>query len=66
MTRETDPILKIGSISGREFDLRHFGTITMNILRMEKGFKMWGSEMNLDVNAFEAGLQKFIHWQKVF
>ena len=36
----------------------------MDALRMEKGFKMWGNEMNLDVDAWEAGLAPFIRMKK--
>ncbi len=31
----------------RHGGLGHFGNIALNTLRMEKGFKMWGAEMNL-------------------
>jgi dimethylglycine dehydrogenase len=41
-----------------------FGTYAMNALRMEKGFRAWGSEMNVDVDPFEAGLDPFIRLDK--
>lgn len=50
---------------GQKLGLAHFGTHTLNALRMEKGFKLWGSEMNLDVDALEADLGSFIRWKKV-
>ncbi len=36
----------------------------MNTLRIEKGFKMWGNEMNCDVTILEAGLDGFVRWKK--
>jgi glycine cleavage system aminomethyltransferase T len=36
----------------------------MNTLRLEKGFKMWGNEMNLDVDILEAGLEGFVRMKK--
>jgi len=41
-----------------------FGTYALNALRLEKGFRAWGSEMNVDVNPFEAGLDAFIRIDK--
>ncbi len=42
----------------------HFGSLCMNTLRLEKGFKMWGAEMNMDVDIIEAGLEAFVDWNK--
>ena len=36
----------------------------MDALRIEKGFKMWGNEMNLDVDAWEAGLGSYVRMKK--
>lgn len=38
----------------------NFGTYALNSLRLEKGFRMWGAEMNMDCNPYEAGLDFFI------
>jgi glycine cleavage system aminomethyltransferase T len=46
--------------AGEEHGIGHFGTFALDALRIEKGFKMWGNEMNLDVDALEAGLKMFI------
>lgn len=49
---------------GIQHGLEHFGTFTVNTLRIEKGFKMWGSEMNCDVTIVEAGLEGFVKMNK--
>ena len=58
------PPLKSLLAAGKDQGLGHFGTFTLDALRMEKGFKMWGNEMNLDVDAWEAGLAPFIRMGK--
>ena len=51
-------------ISGNNHQIGHFGTFVVNTLRIEKGFKMWGNEMNCDVTILEAGLDGFVRWKK--
>lgn len=50
--------------AGKDEGIGHFGTLALDALRIEKGFKMWGNEMNLDVDAWEAGLGSFIKMKK--
>lgn len=42
-----------------------FGTHAMGVMRIEKGFRAWGSEMNCDTGPHEAGLGMFIRSDKV-
>ena len=41
-------------------NMRHFGTYAMNSLRMEKGYKAWGSELTTEVSPVEAGMIRFV------
>ncbi|GIY75438.1 dimethylglycine dehydrogenase, mitochondrial [Caerostris darwini] len=50
--------------AGQEFGIGDFGTYALNALRIEKGFRMWGTEMNMDSNPLEAGLDYFIRMDK--
>ncbi|XP_028829755.1 dimethylglycine dehydrogenase, mitochondrial [Denticeps clupeoides] len=50
--------------AGKEEGINNFGTYAMNSLRMEKGFRGWGAEMNCDTNPLEAGLDYFIKLNK--
>ncbi|KAG1937093.1 dimethylglycine dehydrogenase, mitochondrial [Pimephales promelas] len=50
--------------AGQNEDIDDFGTYAMNSLRLEKGFRAWGAEMNCDTNPFEAGLDYFIKLNK--
>ena len=51
--------------AGKESNLADFGTKTLNVLRLEKGFRMWGKEMNHNMNVIEAGLMPFVDMTKV-
>ena len=42
-----------------------FGGLCSNVLRLEKGFRLWGAEMNVDTDPIEAGLHAFINFDKV-
>ncbi|XP_062410583.1 dimethylglycine dehydrogenase, mitochondrial [Sardina pilchardus] len=50
--------------AGKEDGIDNFGTYAMNSLRLEKGFRGWGAEMNCDTNPFDAGLDYFIKLNK--
>ncbi|XP_073334374.1 dimethylglycine dehydrogenase, mitochondrial [Pagrus major] len=50
--------------AGKDQGIDNFGTYAMNSLRLEKGFRGWGAEMNCDTNPLEAGLDYFIKLNK--
>ncbi|XP_048021396.1 dimethylglycine dehydrogenase, mitochondrial [Megalobrama amblycephala] len=50
--------------AGQDQDIDNFGTYAMSSLRLEKGFRAWGAEMNCDTNPLEAGLDYFIKLNK--
>ena len=47
--------------SGRVGD---FGAYALNSLRIEKGFRAWGSDMTVDTDPYEAGLGGFVRLGK--
>jgi len=49
---------------GEDLGLDHFGTRVVNTLRIEKGFRAWGHEMNMDTSPVETGLLPFIRMKK--
>ncbi|CAG2068226.1 unnamed protein product [Timema podura] len=51
--------------AGQEHGAGDFGSYAMNVLRMEKGFRMWGSDMNKDTSLLEAGLGRFVKLDKL-
>ena len=58
------PVYQALMETGRDYGIGHFGTFAVNVMRIEKGFKMWGNEMNLDCSALQAGLDPFIRFTK--
>ncbi|XP_005802531.1 dimethylglycine dehydrogenase, mitochondrial [Xiphophorus maculatus] len=50
--------------AGKDEGIDNFGTYAMASLRLEKGFRGWGAEMNCDTNPLEAGLDHFIKQNK--
>uniref|UniRef100_T2M409 Dimethylglycine dehydrogenase,mitochondrial n=1 Tax=Hydra vulgaris TaxID=6087 RepID=T2M409_HYDVU len=50
--------------AGQELNIDHVGAYAINSMRIEKGFRLWGSEMNMDVGPYEAGLDFFIKLDK--
>lgn len=49
---------------GADLELGHFGTRVVNTLRIEKGFRAWGHEMNKDTTPIETGLMPFVRLKK--
>ncbi|HET9388119.1 MAG TPA: FAD-dependent oxidoreductase [Steroidobacteraceae bacterium] len=49
---------------GREHDIGMVGMRAMESLRMEKSYRMWGSDMTPDYTPFEAGLDRFVRMSK--
>merc|ERR1711970_204831 len=50
--------------AGEGLPLGHLGSRVINTLRMEKGFRAWGREMNKDTSPIEAGLMPFVRMKK--
>jgi len=44
------------SEAGRDLDVRPMGAGALNSMRLEKGFRLWGTDIDTDSNPFEAGL----------
>ncbi|XP_013778311.1 dimethylglycine dehydrogenase, mitochondrial-like [Limulus polyphemus] len=58
--KDSLPLYEAMIDAGKDLGVGDFGTYAMNSLRLEKGFRMWGAEMNMDSNPYEAGLDFFI------
>uniref|UniRef100_A0A673B321 Dimethylglycine dehydrogenase n=1 Tax=Sphaeramia orbicularis TaxID=375764 RepID=A0A673B321_9TELE len=58
------PVYQAIMEAGKDEGIDNFGTYAMASLRLEKGFRGWGAEMNCDTNPLEAGLDYFIKLNK--
>jgi dimethylglycine dehydrogenase len=50
--------------AGRDVGLVDFGLRAMDSLRLEKGYRAWGSDLNTEVTPLEAGLERFVAFDK--
>ena len=50
--------------AGADLDLKPFGIRAMDMLRIEKSYRMVGTELSIEYSAFESGLQRFVHLNK--
>jgi dimethylglycine dehydrogenase len=46
--------------AGRDHGLAHFGTRAMNSMRLEKAYRAWGTDLTLEVDPIEAGLDRLV------
>ena len=52
--------------AGKEYGIANFGLYAVNAMRMEKGYKAWGSELTTEITPIEAGLERFVRVDKDF
>ena len=50
--------------AGGDLGLKPFGIRAMDSLRLEKSYRLVGTEMSIEYAAFESGLQRFVHPNK--
>jgi dimethylglycine dehydrogenase len=52
--------------SGEPHGLVHFGSYAMNEMRIEKGYKAWGSELTTEITPIEARIERFVDQSRDF
>ncbi len=50
--------------AGREFDIRPYGIKAMSSLAIEKSYRLIPRELSIEYNAYESGLDRFVHPNK--
>ena len=50
--------------AGQDFGIANYGLYAVNTMRMEKGYKAWGSELTNELTMIEAGMDRFINFKK--
>jgi dimethylglycine dehydrogenase len=50
--------------AGRDLGLKPFGIRAMDSLRIEKSYRLIGSELSIEYAAYESGLERFVHSDK--
>ncbi len=52
--------------AGEPHDMVHFGAYAMNVMRIEKGYKAWGSELTTEITPIEARIERFVDFDGEF
>ena len=52
--------------AGDEYGIGWFGLYAMNSMRLEKGYKGWGSELTTEITPVEADIERFVRYDKEF
>ena len=50
--------------AGKDLGIRPFGIRAMNSLRLEKSYKLVGTELSIEYSPYESGLDRFVHPNK--
>lgn len=50
--------------AGQDYGIANYGLYAVNTMRMEKGYKAWGSELTNELTMIEAGMDRFIQFKK--
>ena len=50
--------------AGKELGIKPFGIRAMNSLRVEKSYKLVGTELSIEYSPYESGLDRFVHPNK--
>ncbi len=50
--------------AGQDLGIANYGLYAVNSMRMEKGYKAWGSELTNELTMLEAGMDRFINFKK--
>ena len=52
--------------AGEEFGVGWFGSYAVNCMRLEKGYKGWGSELTTEITPVEADIERFVDYDSEF
>lgn len=52
--------------AGSAHGIIDFGSYAMNAMRLEKAYKAWGSELTTEITPIEAGIERFVDFEKDF
>ncbi|MEM7070927.1 MAG: FAD-dependent oxidoreductase [Pseudomonadota bacterium] len=50
--------------AGKEYDIALVGMRAMDSMRLEKSYRLWGSDLNAENTILEAGLKRFVRFNK--
>lgn len=65
-SRTADTVAVAGALheAGKAHQMKPFGMYALNALRLEKGYRTWKGDLSTDYTVLEAGLHRFVDWDK--
>ena len=60
----SDKIYSLLRQKGADFNLKPFGMLALESMRLEKGYRSWKGDLTSDYNMFDAGLRRWVHFSK--
>lgn len=57
-------LFKVLHETGMKFDMGFYGAFAMHAMRMEKGYRAWGTDLTSEHTPFESGLERFVKLEK--
>jgi aminomethyltransferase len=60
---EAGPLWEFLMQRGSAYNLKPYGVSAMQTLRLEKGFPLYGNDVNEEVTPFHVGLERWIHFE---
>ena len=60
----SDKIYTLLRQKGADFNLKPFGMLALESMRLEKGYRSWKGDLTSDYNMFDAGLRRWVHFSK--
>jgi dimethylglycine dehydrogenase len=60
------PLYEALVAAGEPHGMVHFGSYAMNVMRIEKGYKAWGSELTTEITPIEARIERFVDFDGDF
>ncbi|MEM7140109.1 MAG: FAD-dependent oxidoreductase [Actinomycetota bacterium] len=63
---QMEPLYDAIVAAGEPHGLVHFGSYAMNVMRIEKGYKAWGSELTTEITPIEARIERFVDFEGDF
>ncbi|MRX49944.1 FAD-dependent oxidoreductase [Paracoccus sp. S-4012] len=63
-TTDTPAVWDAVWAAGQPHGLRPFGMFALDSLRIEKGYRAWKGDLSTDYSVLQAGLVRFVDWQK--
>ena len=61
---DTQAVFDAMQQAGIAVELKPFGMLALDSMRLEKGYRSWKGDLTSDYSMFDAGLKRWVHFSK--